>query len=95
MDDPATTGEIYNVGSKNKTSILALAERVLATTGSASPISFVPYDEVYGEGIEDMLHREPSIDKIREAIGWEPTRDMATILSDVIAERRRHQPRAA
>jgi UDP-glucose 4-epimerase len=95
MDDPATTGEIYNVGSKNKTSILALAERVLATTGSASPISYVPYDEVYGEGIEDMLHREPSIDKIREAIGWEPTRDMATILSDVIAERRRHQPRAA
>src|SRR5918998_3386796 len=95
MDDPSTSGEIYNVGSKNKTSIRALAERVIAATASASPISYVPYDEVYGEGIEDMLHREPSIDKIREAIGWEPQHDLDTIVADVIAQRRGAAPPGA
>jgi UDP-glucose 4-epimerase len=88
MDSPNTRGEIYNVGSKNKTSILALAERVLAAVGRDLDITYVPYDQVYGEGIEDMLHREPAIDKIRAAIGWTPEHDLDTIIADVIADRR-------
>jgi UDP-glucose 4-epimerase len=89
METPAATrGEIFNVGSKNKTSILGLAERVCATVGSELDVAYVPYDKVYGEGIEDMLHREPAIEKIRRAIGWAPTRDLDTIIADVIADRR-------
>ena len=59
MDAPATSGEIFNVGSTERVSIVDLAERVLAATGSRSEIVYVPYDEVYGQGIEDMLHRQP------------------------------------
>jgi UDP-glucose 4-epimerase len=88
MDEPAAAREIFNVGSKNKTTILGLAERVLELTGSDSEIVYVPYDKVYGEGIEDMLHREPAIEKIGAALGWRPERDLETILSDVIAEKR-------
>jgi nucleoside-diphosphate-sugar epimerase len=44
----------------------------------------LPYDEVYGLGIEDTLHREPSIEKIGQAIGWRPTRNLDRILTDVI-----------
>ena len=36
MDDGATTGEIYNVGSTERISILELAERVQAKTRSRS-----------------------------------------------------------
>ena len=43
---------------------------------------------MYGTGIEDMLHGSPSIDKIAEAIGWEPERSLEDILNDVTAERR-------
>jgi UDP-glucose 4-epimerase len=89
MEEPATSGEIYNVGSKNKTSILALAERVRAATASSSEIEYVPYDRVYGEGIEDMLHREPAIEKIGAAVGWAPSRDLEAIVADVVADRRR------
>jgi UDP-glucose 4-epimerase len=95
MDSPRTRGEIYNVGSKNKTSILGLAERVCEAAGAELEVTFVPYDQVYGEGIEDMLHREPAIDKIREAIGWEPQRDLDTIIADVIADRRAVTAQAA
>jgi UDP-glucose 4-epimerase len=97
MDDAGTTGEIFNVGARNKTSIQALAERVIRLTGSSSEIVYVPYDRVYGEGIEDMLHREPDIAKIGAAVGWRPEHDLAGILDDVVAERSRllSRPRAA
>jgi UDP-glucose 4-epimerase len=89
MEEPATTGEIYNVGSTERVAILELAERVRAKTGSRSAFTFVPYTQVYGLGIEDTLHREPSIDKIKAAIGWRPTLDLDRILADVIEHTRR------
>ena len=88
MDSPATAGEIYNVGSTERVTILELAERVRALTESGSDVRFIPYDEVYGQGIEDMLHRQPSIKKIGAAIGWAPERSLDAILADVLAERR-------
>jgi UDP-glucose 4-epimerase len=68
--------------------ILELAQRVIDLTGSTSEIVFVPYDQVYGQGIEDMLHRQPAIDKITGAIGWEPQRSLDQILADVVAHTR-------
>ncbi len=85
MESPATTGEIYNVGSKNWITIADLAQRVLELTGSSSEIVYVPYDQVYGGGIDDMLHRLPAIEKITAAIRWQPQRTLDEILTDVIA----------
>jgi UDP-glucose 4-epimerase len=82
------TGEIYNVGSTNRISILDLAELVRELTGSSSTLEFVPYERVYEQGIEDMLHRIPSIEKIHAAIGWQPERDLDTILEDVVRHAR-------
>jgi UDP-glucose 4-epimerase len=91
MDAAETSGEIYNVGSQEQIRIIDLAERVKAQTKSTSELVFVPYDEVYELGIEDMLHRIPAIDKIRGAIGWEPSCDLDSILRDVV-EHHRHAP---
>jgi nucleoside-diphosphate-sugar epimerase len=95
MERPSTSGEIYNVGSGNKISIRELAERVCELTGSESEISYVPYDQVYGQGIEDMLHRQPSIEKIGAATGWAPEHDLESILAAVVAERRARRAAAA
>jgi UDP-glucose 4-epimerase len=94
MDASSVSGEALNVGSTERVRILDLAERVLALTESKSEIAFVPYDRVYGLGIEDTLHREPSIEKIGEAIGWKPAFDLGRILDDVI-DYARHSPVAA
>jgi len=91
MDDRSISGEIYNVGSTQRIRILDLAQRVLELTGSDSEIAFVPYDRVYGLGIEDTLHREPSIERIKSAIGWQPSLDLERILTDVI-DHTRHAP---
>jgi len=84
MDKTEISGEIFNIGSAERVSILELAERVRRATGSSSELSFVPYDRVYGQGIEDTLHREPATGKIHEAIGWQPERSLDSILGDVI-----------
>jgi UDP-glucose 4-epimerase len=89
MNARGLSGEIYNVGSTDRVRIVDLAERVKEATGSRSEIVFVPYERVYGQGIEDTLHREPAIGKIRNAIGWMPERDLDQILADVIAHLRR------
>ena len=89
MDEPSTSGEIYNVGSQERIAIGELAERVLAKTASSSSIELVPYADVYPHGAaEEMFHRVPAIDKIGDAIGWAPVRDLDTILDDVIAHAR-------
>jgi UDP-glucose 4-epimerase len=84
LSAPGSSGEIYNVGSPQQIRILDLAARVLEMTRSASELAFVPYDEVYGLGIEDMVHRVPQTDKIRAAIGWQASLDLDVILADVI-----------
>jgi UDP-glucose 4-epimerase len=89
VDAPELNGEIYNVGSTERIGILELAQRVLELTGSSSELVYVPYDRVYGQGIDDMLHRKPSIDKIRMAVGWRPSLDLDRILADVIDWARR------
>ena len=77
-------GEIYNVGSEERISINGLAQRVKALTESSSSIEYVSYDDVYGIGIEDMLHRIPSTAKIRATTGWVPERTLDDILADVL-----------
>ena len=82
--DADTAGQIFNVGSTERVTIDELAQRVIALTGSSSDIVYVPYNEVYGQGIEDMLHRQPAIEKVTSAIGWQPTRRLDEILADVV-----------
>lgn len=88
MDSSEATGQIFNVGSRNHISIGELANRVLELTGSASELVYVPYDKVYGTGIDDMLHRVPAIEKIKGVVGWAPEHDLDEILHDVIAYHR-------
>jgi UDP-glucose 4-epimerase len=87
VDINRTSGQIFNVGAPNQISILSLAARIRELTGSQSPTVHVPFNEVYGQGIDDMLHRVPCIDKVRATIGWTPEFSLEEILSDVIGAR--------
>jgi UDP-glucose 4-epimerase len=89
MDAREISGEIFNIGSSERVRILDLAQRVLELTGSESELTFLPHSEVYGLGIEDVLHREPAIEKIANAIGWRPSLDLDRILADVVEHTRR------
>lgn len=85
MDHPASVGQVFNIGSNEEVTILELAERVKHLTNSESEIVFVPYDEAYEEGFEDMPRRIPDISKINALVGFRPEMKLDGILKKVIA----------
>jgi UDP-glucose 4-epimerase len=87
MGEDRAVGGVFNLGTQEEVSILDLAHRVKERTGSASEIRFVPFGEAYDDHFEDMPRRIPSLIKIQETIGWQPTRRLDDILDDVIAHR--------
>ncbi len=85
MDSPQVNGEVFNIGSNHPVSIETLAQRIIERSDSTSTIQYIPYQEAYGVGYEDMRHRAPCLQKIRDAIGYEPTTSLDMILDTVIA----------
>ena len=84
MDHPESVGQVFNIGSNEEISILQLAEKVKELTKSDSEIVFVPYDEAYEEGFEDMPRRVPDISKIKQLVGFNPDMPLDGILQSVI-----------
>jgi UDP-glucose 4-epimerase len=91
---PEAVGKVFNIGSEEEISILDLARRVIEIVDRLNPngharldgnrILFIPYDEAYNSGFEDLRRRVPDISKIRRHIDWNPTRRLEEILSDVV-----------
>jgi UDP-glucose 4-epimerase len=93
VHEPRAIGQVFNIGNTEEITILALAERIRTLTGGRSEIVFVPYEEAYQAGFEDMPRRVPDLRKIRDLIGYRPTLGLDDILKSVIDfERPRGRP---
>jgi UDP-glucose 4-epimerase len=84
IEHPKAVGQIFNVGSGEEITIGDLASLVKVMTGSASPIQYIPYDQAYEQGFEDMHRRVPDISRVRGLLNFEPTRDIRQIVQSVI-----------
>jgi len=82
---PGAYGEVFNIGHTKEISIYSLAILVKELARSPSQIVFVPYDEAYESGFEDMARRLPDIAKIHKLIGYQPTRDLSQMLERIIS----------
>jgi UDP-glucose 4-epimerase len=93
-DEPLASGRAFNIGNPQAITILELARRVVELTGSDSQVSFLTYDQAYGDGFEELGQRSPDITAISELTGWAPQRSLDDALADVIAfERERERVR--
>ena len=86
VEEPSTVNEVYNVGGDGEISMTDLASKVIDATKSKSTIEYIPYEQAYVAGFEDMQRRVPDIAKIKKTINWSPKRDLAQIISDVAAD---------
>jgi nucleoside-diphosphate-sugar epimerase len=84
--EPRAVGEIFNIGSSDEITILELAHRIVQQAHSRSEIKLIPYDQAYESGFEDMRRRVPSIAKVKDVIGWQPTIALDQTLDEVIAQ---------
>ena len=82
---PEAEGEIFNVGNNREIKILDLAEKIRKMVNSPSEIRFIPYDEAFAEGFEDMHRRIPDISKVCKCTGYKAQYDLETTLERVIA----------
>lgn len=88
-DHPEASGRAYNVGGREEISMEELAQRVIDAVGSDSKIRYVPYDEAYEEGFEDMQRRVPDTTRARELVGFQPRVGLEEILRLVVEDQRR------
>ena len=86
--DRRAIGEVFNIGNMGEVTIGDLASRVKSMTGSCSPIHYIPYDQAYEAGFEDMPRRVPDISKIREFVRYEPKVALDDIIRRVIEHMR-------
>jgi UDP-glucose 4-epimerase len=86
MATTSAVGQVFNLGSDKEISINDLAHRVISLAGSKSRIEHISYEQAYGHRFEDMPRRVPRLDKIREAIGFAPHRELDEIIQSVIAD---------
>ncbi|WP_326651312.1 MULTISPECIES: NAD-dependent epimerase/dehydratase family protein [unclassified Streptomyces] len=88
IDLPDSVGETFNIGSDEETSILDLAERIIARAKSTSSVRRLSYSEAYGPEFEDMERRVPDTTKLRAFTRWQPQRNLDDVLADAVEDAR-------
>jgi UDP-glucose 4-epimerase len=91
MDTEKSIGEVVNIGNTEEISIADLAQAVKTRTASTSAITYVPYDQAYEPGFEDMMRRVPCVDKLHGLTGFRPQTKLADIIDRVSSHLREKQ----
>ncbi len=84
METSEAEGEVFNIGNTVGITIEDLAKLVIEMTESQSELVYIPYDEAYEGGFEDMRVRVPDLSKAARMIGYTPQVQLDEILQSVI-----------
>jgi UDP-glucose 4-epimerase len=82
---------VVNIGNTEEISMSDLAQTVKARTRSTSEITYVPYDQAYEPGFEDMMRRVPSVEKLHNLTGFRPETKLSEIIDRVTSYLREKQ----
>jgi UDP-glucose 4-epimerase len=83
---PVCRGRVFNVGHDEPIEIGTLADLVRRTLESASPIVYVPYEQAFGKGFDDLRHRRPDLRRLREATGFRASIPLVQTIRDIAAQ---------
>ena len=92
IESDRAVGEVVNIGNTEEISIEDLARRVKLRTSSSSAIEFIPYDQAYEPGFEDMMRRVPCVDKLYAITGFRPQTPLDEIIDRVAAHMKEKRP---
>ena len=83
---PEAFGKVFNLGGTEEISIGDLARRIIEIVGSGSELQYIPYDDAYEEGFEDMARRVPNTSRARKMVGFEPSVGLDDIIRSVVTD---------
>jgi UDP-glucose 4-epimerase len=83
MGNDSAVGEVVNIGTDREITVEGLAQVVKERTGSASPVTYIPYDQAYEPGFEDMMRRVPCLEKLERLTGFRPATSLEEIVDRV------------
>lgn len=95
-ESPRVIGEVLNIGSTEEITIRDLAKLVIDVRDSefenrlkqqkhlSNQIIYIPYEEAYTSGFEDMQRRVPDISKIVGMVGWKPKWTLRQSIEDIL-----------
>ncbi len=81
-----SAGKVLNIGSDREISINELADLVIKMTSSKSGKECISYEKAYGVAFDDMLRRVPCLERIQEAIGYQPKTSLEEALEIIIED---------
>jgi UDP-glucose 4-epimerase len=84
IEEDESFGQVFNIGGTEEISILDLAKKIIALSGSTSEIVLTPYEEAYEADFEDMMRRVPSVEKVFSLVGFKPDDNLDRILQNII-----------
>lgn len=76
-------GEVINIGNNEEITIEGLAQLVKERTRSSSPVHYIPYDQAYEPGFEDMFRRIPCLEKLERIAGYRPSTPLSEVIDRV------------
>jgi len=82
LNNKKSIGQVFNIGGNEEISINSLAHKVIEMCDSKSLIKYVPYQEAYPRGFEDMARRVPDVSKMHAYTGWNSKFGIEKIISD-------------
>ena len=77
-------GEIFNIGQTEEITIKELAELIIKTVKSDSEIIYKDHEEIFGKKFEDPKRRTPNIDKIVEYTGIKPSKNIESMIKEIV-----------
>ena len=86
VETPACHGRVFNIGREEPITIRALADLVIRTLGSSSTVRVIPYEQAFASGFDDLLVRQPDLNRIRGAVGFAPRIPLEQTIRDLATE---------
>jgi len=83
MSIKSSIGSVFNVGSDQEITINELADKVINLLGSRSQKKYVPYEQIYKVGFDDIRRRVPNISKIKKHINYQPKKNLDEVILGV------------
>jgi len=89
LDELKAYGEVFNIGQTQEITIKNLAKLIIDTCNSDSKIEYIKHEEVFGDKFEDPTRRTPNIDKIVKFTGMSPTKNIDSMIKEIVAHKKK------